>query len=69
MKIKSKLKLITILPTTILVLATTYLFYETYVNYTKINSYRTITDSNKILNQLLVEIGKERGIASLYLAL
>ncbi len=68
MKIKNKLKLITILPTIILIVAATYLFYNTYINYEKIKAYKIITKNNKYLDNLLVELGKERGIVALYLA-
>ena len=68
MKIKNKLKLITILPTLILAVASTYLFYNTYINYEKNKAYKIVIKNNKYLDNLLVEIGKERGIVALYLA-
>jgi len=68
MKIKNKIKLITILPTLILLVATAYLFYDTYVNYVKIKSYKTVAKNNKLLSKVLIETGRERGITSLYLA-
>jgi signal transduction histidine kinase/CheY-like chemotaxis protein len=68
MKIKNKLKLITILPTLILVAAAAYLFYETYINYEKVNSYKNVIKNNKLLDKVLIEIGRERGLAALYLA-
>ncbi len=68
MKLKSKLKLITILPTLILVVAATYLFYNTYVNYEKTKAYKTIMKNNKYLDKVFIEIGQERGIAALYLS-
>ena len=68
MKIKNKLKLITILPTLILVVAATYLFYNTYINYEKTRAYKIVTKNNKSLNKLLLELGRERGITALYLA-
>jgi signal transduction histidine kinase/CheY-like chemotaxis protein len=68
MKIKSKLRLITILPTLILVAAATYLFYDTYINYEKIKAYKIITKNNKYIDNLLIETGRERGIVALYLA-
>ena len=68
MKIKNKLKLITILPTLILVAAAAYLFYNTYINYEKTRAYKIVTNNNKTLNKLLIELGRERGITALYLA-
>lgn len=68
MKIKNKIKLITILPTLILLIATAYLFYDTYINYEKIKSYKIIAKNNKLLSKALLEIGRERGITALYLA-
>jgi len=68
MKIKSKLKLITLLPALILVAAAAYLFYNTYINYEKTRAYKTVTNNNKYLDKVLVELGRERGISALYLA-
>ena len=68
MKIKNKLKLITILPTLILVAAATYLFYNTYISYEKTKAYKIVTKNNKSLNKLLLELGRERGLTALYLA-
>jgi len=68
MKIKSKLKLITILPTLILLVATAYLFYDTYINYEKMKAYKVVAKNNKLLSNVLVEVGRERGITALYLA-
>jgi len=68
MKIKNKLKLITVLPTLILVAAAAYLFYDTYINYEKTRAYKIVTKNNKNLNRLLLELGRERGITALYLA-
>jgi signal transduction histidine kinase/CheY-like chemotaxis protein len=68
MKIKNKLKLITILPTLILLVATAYLFYDTYINYEKIKSYKIVAKNNKLLGKVLLETGRERGITALYLA-
>ncbi len=68
MKIKNKLKLITILPTLILILSAAYLFYDTYVNYEKIKAYKIVAKNNKNLNKLLLELGRERGITALYFA-
>jgi len=67
MKIKNKLRIATFLPTLILLLTSLFLFYETYINYIKIKNYKKIASYNKALNKALVEIGRERGIASLYL--
>ncbi len=68
MKIKNKLKLITILPTLILIAAATYLFYDTYVNYEKIKAYKIVANNNKYLNKLLLELGRERGLTAMYFA-
>ena len=68
MKIKNKLKLITIVPTLILVAAATYLFYNTYISYEKTKAYKIVTKNNKSLNKLLLELGRERGLTALYLA-
>ena len=67
MKIKNKLRAITIIPALILILTSTFLFYETYVNYLKIKNYKKVAKYNQDLNKVLIEIGRERGITSLYL--
>ena len=67
MKIKNKLKIVTLLPTLILIFASFFLFYEAYINYLKVQNYKKIAKYNKALNKVLIEIGRERGIASLYL--
>ncbi len=68
MKIKSKLKLITLLPALILVAAAAYLFYNTYINYEKVRAYKAVTTNNTHLDKVLIELGRERGITALHLA-
>ncbi len=68
MKIKHKLKLSTLLPTILLIGVITYALYVSYVNYTKATTYKVALHNNKLLNELLIEIGKERGVSSLYLS-
>jgi len=68
MKIKNKLKIITLLPTLILVAAATYLFYNTYINYEKTKAYNIVAKNNISLDKLLIELGRERGIVALFLA-
>ena len=68
MKIKNKLKLITLVPTLLLVLVISYSLYTTYINYVKVSSYKTVVKNNRFLSKVLIEVGKERGMTSFYLA-
>jgi len=67
MKIKNKLKLITIVPTLILIVVTLYYSYNSYLDYVKSSSYKNILHNNKLLSKVLIEVGQERGLTSFYL--
>jgi len=68
MKISSKLKLIGIIPSTVLLVAALYFLYSSYLNYEKAASYKTAMQNNLYLQKAMTEAGKERGISSLFLA-
>ncbi len=68
MKIKNKLKLITLVPTIILLIATLYYSYISYLEYIKSKTYENILHNNKLLSKVLIEVGKERGMTSFYLS-
>ncbi len=68
MKIKNKLKIVTILPAILLIFATLYVFYTSYINYIKISSYKIVKNNNKYLNKLLIQLNQERGLANLYIS-
>jgi signal transduction histidine kinase/DNA-binding response OmpR family regulator len=44
-----------------------YFFVTSYVNYEKANALKTVLKNNALLNDSLVEIGKERDLTALYL--
>ena len=68
MKISSKLKLIGIVPSTVLLFAALYFLYSSYMSYEKAESFKTAMQNNTRLQKALIEAGKERGLSALYLA-
>jgi len=68
MKISTKLKLIGIIPSAVLLIAALYFLYNAYLGYEKAQSFETAAHNNLFLQKALVEVGKERGISALYLA-
>jgi signal transduction histidine kinase/CheY-like chemotaxis protein len=68
MKISSKLRLIGIVPSAVLLIAALYFLYSSYLGYEKAESFKTAMQNNVYLRNALVETGKERGISALYLA-
>jgi signal transduction histidine kinase/DNA-binding response OmpR family regulator len=44
-----------------------YFFVTSYVNYEKANALKTVLKNNALLNDSLIEIGKERDLTALYL--
>ncbi|SFV69748.1 BarA sensory histidine kinase (= VarS = GacS) [hydrothermal vent metagenome] len=67
MTILNRLKLIGLVPITLLILLSSYFFVTSYINFEKANALKTTLRNNAILNKTLVEIGKERGLTSLYI--
>ena len=68
MKIINKFRIATITPSLILLGATLYLMYQAYIGYISGNSLKIASQNSVELNKLMVEIGKERGLSSLYLS-
>ncbi len=68
MKIISKFRISAVIPSLLLMGVSLFLIYEAYVGYIKGSSLKLSLDNNIKLNKLMVEIGKERGLSSLYLA-
>ena len=68
MKIINKFRISAITPSVILFGVSLLLIYESYVGYIKSSSLKLALDNNAKLNKLMVEIGKERGLSSLYLS-
>ena len=67
MTIRNRLKMVGVVPITFLILLSGYFFVTSYVNYEKANALKTILNNNASLSKSLVQIGKERGLTSLYL--
>ena len=67
MTIRNRLKLIGLVPITLLILLSSYFFVTSYINYEKANALKTTLKNNALLDNTLVEIGKERGLTSLFL--
>jgi osomolarity two-component system sensor histidine kinase NIK1 len=67
MTIRNKLKLIGIVPITLLISLASYFFVVSYVNYEKAFALQTTLKNNALLDKLLLHIGKERGLTALYL--
>ncbi|MBA1421479.1 MAG: nitrate- and nitrite sensing domain-containing protein [Epsilonproteobacteria bacterium] len=67
MTIRNRLKLIGLVPITLLVLLSSYFFVTSYVNFEKANALKTTLKNNALLDKTLIEIGKERGLTALYI--
>ena len=64
MQINNRLRLVSMLPITLLFISSSYLLYTSYSNYYKANELKNILQNNRYLNRVLNEIGKERGLTS-----
>jgi len=67
MTIRNRLKTVGLVPIIFLILLSGYFFVTSYLNFEKANALKTILNNNAYLNKSLVQIGKERGLTSLYL--
>ena len=67
MTIRNRLKLIGMVPITLLILLSSYFFITSYLNFEKANALKTTLKNNAILDKALINIGKERGLTSLFL--
>ncbi len=67
MTIRNRLKMVGIVPIMFLILLSGYFFVTSYLNFEKANALKTILNNNAQLSNTLVQIGKERGLTSLYL--
>ncbi len=64
MQMKNRLKLISMLPITLLFIATSFFLYTSYNKYYKANELKGIIHNNRYLNRVLNEIEKERGLTA-----
>ena len=67
MTIRNRLNMVGALPITFLILLSGYFFITSYINFEKASALKTVLNNNSYLNKTLVQIGKERGLTSLYL--
>ena len=67
MTIQSKLKVIGLLPTSLLLGVTSYFLITAYWNYSRATRWVTNFDHSQSIKNVLAEIGKERSITALYL--
>ena len=67
MTIRNRLKLIGLVPITLLILLSSYFFVTSYVNYEKARALKTTLQNNALLDRTLSNIGKERGITALHM--
>ena len=67
MTIRNRLKLIGFIPILLLFLLSSYFFITSYLNYKKAGELRTVLNNNAYIGDALTQVGKERGLTSLYL--
>jgi len=68
MTIINKFRIAGVIPSFLLLVVALYFVYEAYIGYIKGNSFKLALENNQQLNKLMIEIGKERGLSSLYLS-
>ena len=67
MGLKSRLRLISLLPILLLLIVSTYVVYNSYNEYNQTKLLQTRIQLNKKLEDVMKEIAKERGMTSIYL--
>ncbi|SFV62630.1 BarA sensory histidine kinase (= VarS = GacS) [hydrothermal vent metagenome] len=67
MTIRNRLKVTGLVPIVLLILLSSYFLVTSYQNYEKANALKTVLKNNSVLNDLLVQTGKERGLTALYM--
>ena len=67
MTIRNRLKLLGLIPVTLLILLASYFFIISYANVEKANALKLTLGNHAKLDNLLGQLGKERGLSSLYL--
>ena len=65
--LKSRLKLISLIPISLLFSITSYFLYDSYSNYTHAQILQEKLHENKLLNELVDSISQERGLTVMYL--
>jgi len=67
MTIRNRLKLIGLVPISLLILLSSYFLITSYINFEKANALKTSLLNNANLSHSLTQIGKERGLTALYM--
>jgi len=67
MKIKKNLKLITIIPITLLFILSAYSLFNSYTSYKGYNDFESRSKEIRILKSLSINLSRERGLSTLYL--
>ncbi len=67
MGLKSRLRLISLLPILLLLAVSSYVVYNSYEEYKQIKQLQSRVELNKYLESIMKEIAKERGMTSIYL--
>ena len=67
MTIRNRLKLIGLLPITLLIMLAGYFFVASYLNFEKAHALQTILQNNAKISDALTNTGAERGITAMYL--
>ncbi len=67
MTIRNRLKLTGLLPIALLILLSSYFLLFSYQKYEKADALKTVLKNNALLNDVLIQTGKERGLTALYM--
>ena len=67
MTIRNRLKLIGLVPITLLIILSSYFFITSYLNFEKANALKTVLANNAKLSSALIEVGKEHGLTAMYI--
>ncbi len=67
MTIKNRLRIVAFIPIALLILLSSYFLIITYQNFEKANALKSVLQNNVVLNDVLIQTGKERGLTALYL--
>jgi len=67
LKLKNRLKLISLLPISILFSVTSYFVYDSYTNYQSAQVLHEELVENRLLSELVDNISRERGMTVMYL--
>ena len=67
MTIRNRLQLIGLVPIALLFVLSSYFLVTSYINFEKANALKTTLKNKALLDDTLINIGKERGLTALYL--